>query len=75
MAEVLNRILSASIFNHSPKLYISELKNGSQTIEALNDQFRHIAPKLKIFSFYETQQTSIGPKKTVCEISQANRGC
>ncbi|MCJ1378262.1 hypothetical protein MMC17_001359 [Xylographa soralifera] len=63
LADLLNRILSVSIFNHSTKLYISELKNGSQTIEALNDQFRHIAPKIDIFSFYETLQTSIGPKK------------
>ena len=48
LADILNRILAASIFHHSPKLYVAELKNGSQTIEALNDQFRHIAPRLKI---------------------------
>ena len=55
-----------SIFNHSPELYISELRNGSQTIEALNDQFRHIAPRIDILSFYETLQTSVGPSKIVC---------
>lgn len=73
LADILNRILAASIFNHSPKLYISELKNGSQTIEALNDQFRHIAPSLKLFSFYETLPTAVGPKKMV-SWSLAHRG-
>lgn len=66
LAEILNRILAVSVFNHSPKLYIEELKNGSQTVEALNEHFRHIAPRLDIISFYETLPTSIGPKKLVC---------
>ncbi|KAL8649619.1 MAG: hypothetical protein Q9226_005500, partial [Calogaya cf. arnoldii] len=75
LAEVLNRILTASIFNHSPKLYVAELKNGSQTIEALNDQFRHIAPRLKILSFYETLPTSVGPKRMmVVERASATMG-
>ncbi|KAL5045518.1 hypothetical protein BDW71DRAFT_208333 [Aspergillus fruticulosus] len=63
LAEILNRILTVSVFNHSPKLYISELSTGSQTVAALNEQFRHIAPNLDILSFYETLQTQIGPKK------------
>ncbi|KAJ5185120.1 Cytochrome cd1-nitrite reductase-like C-terminal heme d1 [Penicillium cf. griseofulvum] len=63
LADVLNKILTVSLFNHSPKLYISELRVGSQTVAALNEQFRHIAPNLDILSFYETLQTSIGPKK------------
>ncbi|KAL8838171.1 MAG: hypothetical protein Q9176_005254 [Flavoplaca citrina] len=75
LAEVLNRILAASIFNHSPKLYVAELKNGSRTIEALNDQFRHIAPRLKIISFFETLPTYVGPKKTmVVEKGSATMG-
>jgi len=67
LAEILNRILTVSIFNHSPKLYVGELKHGSPTIQALNEQFRHIAPKLDILSFYETLQTAVGPKKMVKE--------
>ncbi|KAJ5657796.1 uncharacterized protein N7484_001445 [Penicillium longicatenatum] len=63
LADILNKILTVSVFNHSPKLYISELSVGSQTVAALNEQFRHIAPNLDILSFYETLQTSIGPKK------------
>lgn len=74
LADILNRILAASIFNHSPKLYVSELKNGSQTIEALNDQFRHLAPRLKIFSFYESLPTSVGPKKMVSLIGAYQTG-
>ncbi|KGO65030.1 hypothetical protein PEX1_017620 [Penicillium expansum] len=63
LADILNKILTVSLFNHSPKLYISELSVGSQTVAALNEQFRHFAPNLDILSFYETLQTSIGPKR------------
>ncbi|KAG6997629.1 hypothetical protein G7Y79_00039g075910 [Physcia stellaris] len=65
LADILNRLLAASIFRHSPKMYISELEIGSQTIEALNDQFRHFAPSLRLFSFYETLPTAVGPKKMI----------
>ncbi|KAL8781299.1 MAG: hypothetical protein Q9213_006074 [Squamulea squamosa] len=62
MAEVLNRILSVSVFGHSPKQYVAELRMNSPAIEDLNDQFRNIAPRLQIFSFYETLPTPFGPK-------------
>jgi hypothetical protein len=65
LAELLNRILTVSIFNHSPRQYISELNKGSSTLEDLNEQFRHVAPKMQIFSFYETLPTVVGPKKIV----------
>jgi WD40 repeat protein len=68
LAELLNRILSVSIFNHRPKQYVAELSNTSRALEDLNEQFRYIAPKLQIISFYETLPTPIGPKKiTVLE--------
>lgn len=63
LAELLNKILSVSLFNHSPKKYITELKQNSSALQDINEQFRNIAPKLQIASFYETQPTSIGPKK------------
>ncbi|CAI6336638.1 unnamed protein product [Periconia digitata] len=63
LAKILGRILTVSTFNHNPKQYVADLKNGSPLIEALNEQFRHLAPKLDIFSFYETLPTGIGPKK------------
>ncbi len=63
LAEALNRILAVSIFNHSAKQYIAELKQNSPTIHDINEQFRNIAPKLQIVSFFETQVTAVGPKK------------
>jgi len=62
LASILNAILSASFpFGHSPKKYIRELDPRSATLDDLNDSFRHFAPKLQIFSFYETVATAIGP--------------
>lgn len=65
LAETLNRILSVSIFNHTPKQYISELKQNSPSIEDINEEFRKHAPRLQIFSFYETLETAIGPKRVM----------
>ncbi|KAI1772813.1 hypothetical protein F4818DRAFT_423988 [Hypoxylon cercidicola] len=58
LAETLNRILQSTMISNS-KLYISELAKNSITLQRLNEQFRHIAPRLDIVSFYETQPTSI----------------
>jgi indole-3-glycerol phosphate synthase len=65
LADVLNRILTASVFNHSPKQYIAELKSNSPTLHEINEQFRHVASTLQIVSFFETMPTVIGPKKMV----------
>ncbi len=58
LAETLNRILQVS-FSSSPMQFISELSAGSQTLQKLNEQFRHVAPKLDIISFYETRPTPL----------------
>ena len=63
LATVLNRILQSTPLTSS-KQFISELTRNSSTLQKLNEQFRHIAPKLQIVSFYETQPTSIGLKNT-----------
>lgn len=66
LAEVLNRILSVSIFtSHTPKQYLVDLNRNSLAIEDLNENFRNLASKLRIFSFYETLQTSVGPRSMV----------
>ncbi|KAI1741935.1 hypothetical protein F4680DRAFT_446481 [Xylaria scruposa] len=65
LAETLNKILTSSIFGHSPKDYVMELARKSPTIDELNESFRHHASKLHIFSFYETLSTSIGPLSTM----------
>jgi hypothetical protein len=61
LAEILNRVLQTTLVS-TPKKYISELSKDSFTLQKLNEQFRHVAPKLDIVSFYETQPTSIGLK-------------
>ncbi|KAL8720435.1 MAG: hypothetical protein Q9225_002693 [Loekoesia sp. 1 TL-2023] len=63
LAELLDRILRSTLVIKS-KHYISELGKNSFTLQKLNEQFRHIAPRLDIVSFYETQSTSIGLKSS-----------
>ncbi|KAJ3578212.1 hypothetical protein NPX13_g2351 [Xylaria arbuscula] len=58
LAEALNRILRVS-FVSNPMQFISELSAGSQTLQKLNEQFRHVAPRLEVVSFYETRPTSM----------------
>jgi hypothetical protein len=62
LAEMLNWILQSSLITNS-KQYISELAKNSFSLQKLNEQFRHVAPKLDIVSFYETQPTSLLLKK------------
>ncbi|KAJ5740559.1 hypothetical protein N7493_000431 [Penicillium malachiteum] len=61
LADILNRLLQSTRVSTS-KLYISELSKDSFKLQKPNEQFRHIAPRLNIVSFYETQPTSIGIK-------------
>lgn len=64
LAGLLNRMLF--VMFQSTKDFIGDLKKSSAALEEINDQFRHVAPKLSIFSFYETLPTYVGPKKLVC---------
>ena len=59
LAEVLDRLLRA--FFQPSREFITDLNKGSHTLEELNEEFRHVAPRLSIWSFYETQVTPIGP--------------
>lgn len=61
LAQTLNRILQSSMVTNS-KQYVADLASNSLTLQKLNEQFRHIAPRLDIVSFYETQPTAIGLK-------------
>ncbi|MCJ1285606.1 hypothetical protein MMC26_004947 [Xylographa opegraphella] len=63
LAKILNRILTVSVFGHSPKQYVSELKSNSLTLQEINEQFRSFAPSLAIVSFFETLETAVGPAK------------
>lgn len=76
LADILNRILSVSVFSHNPKQYVAELSRTSPALEDLNEQFRHLAPRLQIISFFETLPTSIGPKKVlILEKNSSILGC
>jgi hypothetical protein len=63
LAQTLNRILDSIVISNS-KQYIADLVKNSLTLQKLNEQFRHIAPRLDIVSFYETLPTPIGLKST-----------
>lgn len=58
LAEVLNRLLT--VLCQSSRDFIADLNKSSPALEELNEQFRHVAPKLSIWSFYETLATPIG---------------
>ena len=60
MAKSLDNILAVSIQNYSQDAYRSEIWDGSEKIKALNWEFKHIAPRLDVLSYYETMQTSTG---------------
>lgn len=62
-ADLLHRILTVSFRKSLQKQYIAELKAGSTALEEINEQFRHIAPNIAVFSFYETFETAVGPAK------------
>lgn len=66
LAETLNKILNVSL--QSSKQYVSDLQKNSSRIIDINDQFRLHADKIQLVSFFETQPTSIGIKKTVSRV-------
>ncbi|OAL28874.1 hypothetical protein AYO20_09354 [Fonsecaea nubica] len=59
LAESLNRILSVCI-GLSSREFVSELAKNSQTLQEINEQFRNLASRLSIVSFFETLKTAIG---------------
>ena len=73
LAEILNRLMRISF--HSSKEYILDLKHSSLALEEINEQFRHVAPKLSVFSFHETLPTSMGPKKIVSARNDSPHSC
>ncbi|KKY18181.1 putative wd40 repeat-containing protein [Phaeomoniella chlamydospora] len=61
LADVLARILSASM--QAPRAFLNDLSRSSVALEELNESFRHIAPRLSVWSFYETLATKIGVQR------------
>ncbi|KAI3396558.1 hypothetical protein diail_12082 [Diaporthe ilicicola] len=60
---VSDSILDSVMINS--KQYVAELARNSLTLQKLNEQFRHVAPRLDIVSFYETMPTRIKSAKVM----------
>jgi hypothetical protein len=63
LAQVLDILLRAAF--QSSRSFIKELKQSSPAIEELNEQFRHVAPRMSIFTFYEMLATNVGGQRIV----------
>lgn len=59
LAGFLQKVLSTAP-NSTPKQYVADLVKQGPFLRMVNEQFRHCAPNLQIFSFYETLQTPLG---------------
>lgn len=57
-ASTLHKVLSATI---GSKPFVEELMANSTTLTAINEDFRHYAKDLKLWSFHETKPTPTGP--------------
>ncbi|KAE9364783.1 hypothetical protein N431DRAFT_489271 [Stipitochalara longipes BDJ] len=58
-APLLNNILRAS-GALSGKQYITDLEKNSVSTQTVNDEFRHFADELMLYSFYETTKMNFG---------------
>lgn len=56
-ARLLQRVLSVTL---GSKPLVQELTKNSGTIDSINEDFRHHAGTLRLFSIHETQPMSIG---------------
>lgn len=56
-AHVINSVLRL-FFAHTSRHYVEELERNSTTLQYINEDFRHIAEKLNMYSFFETMKTT-----------------
>ena len=54
------------------KSYIKELSSHSTFLQSINDEFSNMCGGLKLYSFYETMKTSIGPRKVLVCLIEAS---
>ncbi|KAH0566184.1 hypothetical protein GP486_000416 [Trichoglossum hirsutum] len=57
-AQLLSAILHASNSGNRP--FVSDLHQDSPAIQQINDEFRHVAANLRLYSFFETRPTTFG---------------
>lgn len=72
LTDTLKKIISVSLPFFPAKQYVAELKRNSPTLEGINEEFRNIAPKLDIYSFYETKQTYPGLVSIIARAQTGN---
>ncbi|KAA8632269.1 hypothetical protein SMACR_04689 [Sordaria macrospora] len=68
-ATSVHRILSATI---GSKAFVQELMRNSSTLTAINEDFRHYAADLSIWSFHETQPTTFAPGKSAIVVERSS---
>jgi triacylglycerol esterase/lipase EstA (alpha/beta hydrolase family) len=56
LAGILNLVLTASFASRS---FVKQLRPNSDALEAINNSFRHRVEKLKLISFFETENTRL----------------
>ncbi|PQK17946.1 hypothetical protein BB8028_0009g01440 [Beauveria bassiana] len=56
------RILLSILSPSNAKQYVAELDDKGSFLRELNDQFRHVAANLQIFSFFEALKTRLSGK-------------
>lgn len=69
-AQMLALILKATNTGHRP--FVDDLREDSPTLKQINDEFRHHAHKLHLFSFFETKHFSFGGLKKEIIVNEAS---
>jgi hypothetical protein len=62
-ARLLSNLLRAASLGSQP--YLVDLRRNSASTESINDEFRHICDRLRLYSFYETVPTNLGMNSTL----------
>ncbi|KAH8879232.1 hypothetical protein GQ53DRAFT_800306 [Thozetella sp. PMI_491] len=72
MASILENML---VVTWGRKPFVTDLTPNSSAMEQINDEFRHVAPDLRLWSFYETLPISAGMvNRIIVERSSATLG-
>jgi hypothetical protein len=58
LARTLNKVLKATLTGSKP--FVGSLERGSETINLLNEQFRHVCRNIAMHSFTESLPTNYG---------------
>ena len=69
-AQLLSCILSASHSGKRP--FVRDIHQDSPMIQSINDEFRHYADKLQLYSFFETKPTSFAGLKEAMVVTKTS---